>query len=131
MLRCCQVQQKNAKNDVPTGESSTSTFTMQCNLSQIHLTEFIPLGFPDVSLVRPMAQALDTFLSETRGNIKDATTLTETVNFPVKVQSSSSTCAIETGKMKSEGKEMQIIPVYFSEPQEDCTLKSSSTTIDF
>ena len=84
-----------------------------------------------MSLVRPIAQALDAALSEARESIEDDTAVPETVNLPVKVQSSSSACTIETRKTKSEGKDMQMILADFSEPQEDCTLKSSSTTITF
>ena len=84
-----------------------------------------------MSLVRHVAQTLGAALSGTRENIEDDTAVSATVNSPVKAQLSSSTCAIETGKMKSEGKGMQMILVDFSEPQEDHTLKSSSTTITF
>ena len=78
-----------------------------------------------------MAQALDAALSEARENVEDATTVLARVDFPVEAQLSSSACAIEANKMKSEGKGTQVILVDFHEPQEDCTLKSSSTTIAF
>ena len=78
-----------------------------------------------------MAQALGTALNEAHDNVEDATAVSATANFPVKAQSSSSTRTIETGKTKSEGKHMQMILVDFSEPQEDHTLKSSSTTAAF
>ena len=52
-------------------------------------------------------------LIEARDIIEDATIVSVTINFPVKAQSSSYTCAIETGKIKSEGKDMQMILVDF------------------
>ena len=124
---------EDAKINAPTDESSASMLATQCNFPATFVdpAKFIPNVFPDVSLMHPMVQALDAALSETRDNIEDATVVSATVNLPVNAQSSSSTYTIETGKMKSEGKDMQMILIDFSEPQEDYTLKSSSTTITF
>ena len=82
-------------------------------------------------LARPMAHALDAVLSDARENIEDSAAVLATVGLPVKAQSVSSVRIIETGKMKSEGNDMQMILVEFCEPQEDFTLKCSSTTINF
>ena len=104
---------------------------MQCALPTTFVdpTKFVPHFFPCAHLARPMVQVLDMALSEMRENIEDATVVPETVNLPSKAQSSSSARTIETGKTKLEGKDMQMVLVDFSEPQKDCTLKSSSTTI--
>ena len=85
--------------------------------------------FPGVPLARPMAQALDAALSEARENVEDATTVLETVNFSVKVQSTSSAHTIRISKTRSKGKDAQMILVDFFEPQDNCTLKSSSTAV--
>ena len=81
--------------------------------------------------MRPMKQVLDADLRDMPKSTEDAATLPATVHFTVKTQSWSSARNAETGKMKSEGKCMQMILVDFSEPQYDCALKSSSTTIAF
>ena len=81
--------------------------------------------------MHPMVQALDAALSEARENTEDTTEVSATVNSPAKAQWSSSARTIEMGKMKLEGKDTQMILIDFSEPQEDHTLKSSSTTITF
>ena len=78
-----------------------------------------------------MTQALGVALSKVCESAKDVTTVPATVSFPVKAQLSSSVHTIELGKMKLEGKEMRLILVDFSEPQEDCALNSSSTTVAF
>ena len=78
-----------------------------------------------------MIQELVVALSETRENVEDTTLVIATVDLTVKVQLSSSTCTVEMGKMKSKRKDVKMILIDFSEPQEDSTLKSSSTTITF
>ena len=87
--------------------------------------------FPGTSLARNVVQALGAALSDARENIEDAAPVLATINLTVKEQSSSTAHTIETGMMKSEGKNVQMILIDFSEPKEDCTLKSSSTTITF
>ena len=93
--------------------------------------KLISHSFSDVSLMCPMAQALDAASNETREHVEDSTAVPATVKFPAKEQSSSSVRTIETGKINSEGKDMQIILVDFSETQEDLTLNSFRATIYF
>ena len=57
-------------------------------------------------LVCPVVQAFETALIVRRENVEDATAVLATVNLSLKEKSSSFTHTVETGKMKSEGKDM-------------------------